>query len=147
MKKIITKILLLLTTFSYLWISIVSNTYAADAEPIIVTVTEDIPGAECDEKKVEKDWKTTTTYDCKIKPWFGTIVAMMGKIIKYFTFIAALWGVLFIVYNWIMMSMGWMDQSLHDEAKKRIIQTLIWLLVLFLSWVILNVVAPWVYVA
>lgn len=139
MKKTITKILLLLTIFSLFWLNFLSNTHAADK--IKVTVTEKIPWAWCWEIKPDK------TYDCEIEPWFWTVVSMMGSIIKYFTFIAALWGVLFIVYNGIMYSMGWMEVSLKDEAKKKIIKTLIWLMVLFLAWVILNLVAPWVYVA
>ena len=139
MKTIITKIVLLLTIFSFFWLNLVWNTYSV----IKVTVTEKIPGVKCDPDPAWYVW----IYVCKVKPGFGTIVDMMGAIIKYFTFIAVLWGVLFIVYNGIMYSMGWMEWSLKDDAKKRIIQTLIWLLVLFLSWVILNLVAPWIYVA
>jgi hypothetical protein len=65
--------------------------------------------------------------------------------IKYFTFIAGIGGVLFLVVNGIMYSMGWMDAWMKDEAKKRIWKTLSGLIVLLLSWVILNLVAPWIY--
>lgn len=111
------------------------------AEPITVTVTESVPWANCWDEKT--DW----TYDCEVEAWFWSVTEMMWKIIKYFTFLAALWWVLFIVYNWIMYSMWWMEQSLKDDAKKRIVQTIIGLIVLLLSWIILNLVAPWVYVA
>jgi hypothetical protein len=42
--------------------------------------------------------------------------------------------------------MSGMDQSLKDGAKKRIIQTLLGLVLLMLSGVILNAIAPWIYV-
>jgi len=69
----------------------------------------------------------------------------MGGIIKYFTYIAALACVLFIVINGILYSMSGMDAGLKDGAKKRIIQTLLGLVVLMLAGVILNAVAPWIY--
>ena len=69
----------------------------------------------------------------------------MWGIIKWFTYIAAIGAVLFIVINGIMYSMSGIDQSMKDEAKKRITKTLLWLVVLLLSWVILNLVAPWIY--
>lgn len=104
---------------------------------VSVEVTEAIPWANC-----SGGWGE---YTCNVGTWFSTISQMMGGIIKYFTFIAALGWVLFIVINGILYSMSWMDQSLKDGAKKRIIQTLLGLLLLMLSGVILNAIAPWVY--
>lgn len=156
MKKI-TLILLSIISFLFclVWVSVAAETdipsttinsqessssqQSSNNNKIKVTVTEKIPGAWC-------EWPEWGPYTCNVEAWFWTVTSMMWAIIKYATFLAALSGVLFIVYNWIMYSMGWIEQSLKDNAKKRIVQTLIWLAVLFLSWVILNLVAPWVYV-
>ena len=70
---------------------------------------------------------------------------MIGKIIQYFTYITALAAVLFIVINGILYSMSGLDAGAKDSAKKRIVQTLLGLVLLFLSGTILNAVAPWVY--
>lgn len=152
MKKIIVKIFIILSLFSFFVLNITKTIYADKEEkkeswPIIVTVTEKIPWANCKcaDPKWDKECKNSI-YECEVESWFWSVVSMMWSIIKYFTFLAWLWGVLFMVYNGIMYSMWWADQSFKDEAKKRIVQTLIWLIVLFLSWVILNIVAPWVYV-
>jgi len=144
------KILLTLSTILILWLSFTwivnaENTSTDKAEGITVTVTEKIPGAKCKPEKTDSSY--TWTYDCTVEPGFWTVTNIMGSLIKYFTFIALLWWVLFIVYNGIMYSMGWVEQTLKDNAKKRIVETLIWLTVLLLSWVILNLIAPWIYVA
>ena len=148
MKKLAIKILLLI---SLLNLSIIYSVVPSHAEwGVTVTVTEKIPGAGCDEgttktKKLNGKDIVTTTYKCTIEPWFGTVIKVMWQMIKYFVFLASLWGVLFIVINGIMYSMWWADQGLKDESKKRIIQTLIWLILLFLSWVILNLISPWIF--
>jgi len=138
------KILILISIILIFWLNFTWITYAEDCAEvdgwIKVTVTEKIPWACC------WVWTNTWTYDCTIEPGFWTVTKMMWSLIKYFTFIASLGGVLFIVFNGIMYSMGWIEQTLKDNAKKRIVQTLIWLTVLLLSWVILNLVAPWIYV-
>ena len=141
MKKIIIKILLTILIIWNIWF--ISNTYATWSW-ITVTVTEKIPGANC--IKADKSTKEQPRWDCKVEKWFGSVVTMMWAIIKYFTFLAWLWWVLFIIVNGIMYSMWGAEPSLKDEAKKRIIGTLSWLIVLLLSWVILNIVAPWIYV-
>ena len=82
---------------------------------------------------------------CEFDTWVQAIVKLLGWIIKYFTFIVWLLAVLFIIVNWIMYSMRWVDQTLKDEAKKRIKKTLFWIIILLMSWVILNFIAPWVY--
>ncbi len=140
MKKLLIKILLLLSLFSFTWITYIANTYAEWWVSVIVT--EKIPWANCTETK--KIWETQM-YSCEIKKWFWSVMSMMWKMIKYFTYLAALWGVLFIIVNGIMYSMWWAEPSMKDNAKKRIVWTLIWLILLFLSWVILNLIAPWIY--
>jgi len=117
------------------------NTYA-EWNWIKVKVTEKVPWANC--KKIKPLWDPQI-YECEIAKWFSAVTTMMWKIIKYFTYIAALGGVLFIVINGILYSMWWAEPSMKDEAKKRIIWTLIWLVILLLSWVILNMIAPWIY--
>lgn len=135
MKKIIINTLLIFTLI--FWLISVNNTYA---EWIEVKVTEKIPGAGCWEKDDE-----TGLYTCTVEPWMWSIITMMWKIIKFFTYLAWLGAVLFIVINWILYSMWWADPSLKDDAKKRIVATLIWIVLLLLSWVILNLIAPWIY--
>ena len=141
MKKILTKILLILSIISILWINNIWNTYAAEWW-VTVVVTEKIPWANCTKDK--KVWETQM-YKCEVKKWFWSIMEMMWKIIKYFTYIASLGWVLFIILNWILYSMWGAEPSMKDDAKKRITWTLIWLVLLFLSWVILNIIAPWIY--
>ena len=146
MKNIVVKILLVLSLFAF-WninfVSCVSATETEEDKPIKVTVTEKIPWADCSLVEWWEDWKWP--YECNVQKWFWSVIKMMWNIIKYFSFLAWLWWVLFLVINWIMYSMGWIDPGMKDEAKKRIIWTIIWLIVLFLSWIILNMVAPWIY--
>ena len=153
MKKIIIKIFLFISVFGLFAIDWNFYVYTAT-----VTVTERIPGVcgENNTKVIERDvtvwiWSSKRTvrritYECEIKPWFTSVMIMIWKMIKYFTFLAGLWWMLFIVINGIMYSMWWIDQGLKDESKKRIIQTLVWLIVLLLSWIILNIIAPWIWV-
>jgi len=140
MNKILSLIALSLCLVSF-WF-VVNSTYAA--EGIKVTTTAEIPWANCEEWKKDSNGKVLT-YDCTVKKGFWQITLMLGQIIKYFTFLASLWGVLFIVINGILYSMGWIDGGWKDEAKKRITKTLIGLAILLLSWVILNAIAPWIY--
>jgi hypothetical protein len=154
MKSILIKLLLVFSLVSLSWINYISNTFAEGEKTgsgIQVRVTEKIPGANCNipkdkdgNEEVAKEWETQI-YICTVAKGFASVTEMMWKIIKYFTYIAALWWVLFIIINGILYSMWWIDQSLKDESKKRITWTLIWLVLLMLSWVILNLVAPWIY--
>lgn len=141
MKNILIKVLLILSILSFSWISNISNTYAADW--VTVTVTEKIPGIDCNEAKGHTP--EYPKYECSVKKWFWSVIEMLWNIIKYFTYIASLGWVLFIIINGIMYSMWGAEPSLKDDAKKRIIWTLVWLVLLFLSWVILNLIAPWIY--
>ncbi len=144
MKKYIIKVLLILSIIWLALLGLIWNTYAEESWSwITVTVTEKIPWANCWDN-LAAIWENPR-YECTIAKWFGSIIKMMWNIIKYFTFIAALWAVLFIIINGIMYSMWWIDSWMKDEAKKRITWTLIWLILLFLSWVILNMIAPWIY--
>jgi len=144
MKHIIIKLLLVLSIISFSWINYISSTYA-EWDWITVIVTEKIPWANCKESWWKaKEWETQM-YECKVQKWFKSVMIMMWKVIKYFTYLASLWGVLFIIVNGIMYSMWWAEPSLKDEAKKRIVWTLVWLILLFLSWVVLNMIAPWIY--
>jgi len=150
MKNILIKIILLLSISIFIWLNYISNTYVASWK-VTVIVTEQIPWAWCyaiNEKWWEwynKDPKNTQMYKCEIKKGFWSVIEMMWRIIKYFTFIASLWAVLFIILNGILYSMWGAEPSMKDDAKKRIMWTLIWLVLLLLSWVILNIIAPWIY--
>lgn len=145
MKTKLLKILLLVISFTIFNISSISSTFAAEeSQWIKVTVTEKIPGANCTPKDKDKNW-VVLNYECNVAKWFTSVTEMMWNIIKYFTYIAALWWVLFIIINGILYSMWWAEPSMKDDAKKRITATLVWLVVLFLSWVILNLIAPWIY--
>ena len=91
-------------------------------------------------------WKNADwDFICEVPKWVGWFEFIMAHLIKYITFIVSLAWVLFIVVNWILYSMWWADDSLKTESKKRIMKTLTWIIVLLLSWVILKIVAPWVY--
>lgn len=129
MKKII---LLCIILFSIFWSN---HIYAAtgDVTNIKVQVSEKIPWADCTGGNGK--------YTCNVKPWFSSVQSMIGWIIKWITAIAALSWVLFIVINGILLSTG----SEPAEVKKRIIKWITGLILLLLSGVILNMIAPWVY--
>ena len=127
MKKIL-KYLIIISVF--LGIFYISNTYAASIKTT-VDFTDIIEWCH---------WKT-----CDIDNWSSAIKNILWWIIKYATFLVWLIAVLFIVVNWIMYSMWGMDQSMKEESKKRIVKTLIWIIVLLMSWTILNLIAPWIY--
>lgn len=144
MKKLIIT-LLLITSLLFQ----IEFTFANWSTPVKVRTTEKIPWVKCDPVTYDSwtnSWKIVPNlYDCNVDKWATQIVKMLWDIIKYFTYIAALAWVLFIVYNGILYSMWWLDQSLKDDAKKRIWATLIWLVLLLLSWPILQMIAPWIY--
>lgn len=130
MKKFLLIILILISSLTSL------NTYA---ETIKVKVPLDM----------SKLWLTCSSegkaFICDVDVWFWSVKNSIWKIIKYFTFISALSWVLYIIYNWIKLSMAWLNQEYEKEAKDSIRKTLLWLVILLLSWLILNFVAPWVY--
>jgi hypothetical protein len=139
MKKII---LLSIFIVMSLWFN--NYTHADDTKKVKVKVTERMPWMECWDKDVGKDPKNPV-YECYVESGFWSVQKMIAGIIKYFTFIAGIAGVLFLVINGVMYSMGWMDPWMKDEAKKRISKTLVWLILLFCSWILLNIIAPWIY--
>lgn len=104
---------------------------------VSIDVTEKVPGANCS--------GSTGNYTCSVGNGFSAVMSVLWEIIKYFTYISALGGVLFIVINGILYSMSWINEELKSGAKDRIMKTLIGLLILMTSWLILNAVAPWVY--
>jgi len=111
------------------------------AQAISIEVTEPIPGAWC----VKWGADDSELYTCYIQNGFWGVTWVIGAMIKYFTYIASLAAVLFIVINGILYSMAGINDSLKSWAKERITKTLIWLIILMISWLILNAVAPWVY--
>lgn len=86
--------------------------------------------------------KQTTYYECQVEPGMGAIQIMLGTTIQYATFLIGLVGVLFIVINGMMYSIGGDDKS---GAKDRIMKSVFGLILLLLSWVLLNAIAPWIY--
>ncbi len=144
MRTISKIILLLLIPFSFF--IAVDNSFATDTWLIKIKVTEYIPWA-CENDNALKDLNCSvdSPCDCYIKKWFGSVTTMIWNVIKYFTFIAGLGAVLFIVINGILYSMSWVNDSMKTDAKNRIVKTLMWLIVLLLSWIILNIIAPWIY--
>ena len=130
--KTIFKLSLLLIIFSSFFIHY--NSFALEGS-IKVNVTEDLSPI----------LENCTTTSCYVPKWAWAITEMMWAIIKYFTFLAWLWAVLFIVINGIMYSMSGLDSGMKEKAKERITKTLMWLILLLLSWVILNMIAPWIY--
>ena len=140
-KKYIIKTLLLINlVIISIWFSF-SNTYAEGSWSVIF-VTEKIPWAGCElqEKKPNKG-----QYKCNVERWFWSIMNIMSKMLKYFTFISWLLAVLTIVFWWIAYSMWWADDWLKTKSKDFIVKSLMWLIILLLSWTILYAVAPWVY--
>lgn len=123
---------------------------------LTVRVTEKVPWANCTCAWNTLNWVCywppnwfdnypPAVWDCTIERWFGTVKSTLWSIIKYLTYITWLAWVLYIIINWIMLSMSWLEQSMKDTAKKNIKKVLVWLLLLLLSWVILNLIAPWIY--
>jgi hypothetical protein len=140
--------LIILTLFS---ISFWINVYADGEGTVTVIVTEKLPWADCDTEKTipttsGSDGKEMTVYECQVKKWTAWFFDALSFVIKYFTYIVGLLWVLFIVYNWILYSMWWIDDSSKADAKKRIIWTILGLVLLFLAWTILKLIAPWIYV-
>jgi len=139
MKKFILLIILVLTFISYHPIYAGDNeTIASEYSTIEIEVWEAVPWANCE--KIS-EWK----YKCTVKAWFWSVQDSIWEIIKYFTFITWLLWVLYIVINWILLSMWWLDSNLQKSTKDNIKKALVWVILLFISWLILNMIAPWIY--
>jgi hypothetical protein len=128
MKKILIALLLASSLIFISW-----DIFAAT-----IDVTEKIPGANC-----VPAWDGI--YTCNPGRGFDGVLWVVWAMIKYFTYIAALAAVLFIVINGVLYSMAGINDGLKTGAKERIVKTLMGLIVLLLSGVILNMIAPWVY--
>ncbi len=142
--KLVLKILLL---FSILFSFYSAHAEGEDETKVIISTTQKLPWMECDEWSTTSEWTTAevTVYKCEVEKWFWSIMTMISWMIKYFTYIAMISAVLFIVINGIMYSMSWVDSGMKDEAKKRITKTLIGIILLLLSGYILSVFFPWIY--
>jgi len=137
----------------FITLSFFNPTYATEEnDTIMVEVTEPIPWLNCVGKT---DWENNTgdcsvgtdncIIKCPVKKWVASFTDILGTIIRYITFLVGLAGVLYIIINGILYSMGWVEQGMKDEAKKRIVQGIIGIVLLLLSGFILNLIAPWVY--
>ena len=132
------KIIIALSIFTIFWFY--QNTFAEWEAKNVVEVSTRIPWVSC---TLNENWKT---YNCESERWFWAIMLAMWGIIKYFTFLAWIFAVLSLVVGWIMYSMWWANDSLKSSAKDYIQKSLIGLILLLLSWTILYMIAPWVYV-
>lgn len=148
MKKIIITISLIISLLFQIEYSFADET-KNNSDSVKVRVTEEIPWVLCTPVKYEsweKKWQIVPNlYDCQVEKWVSQIVKMLWNIIKYFTNIAALAWVLFIVYGGIIYSMAWANDSWKEEWKKIIMWAIFWLVLLLLSWPILQMIAPWIY--
>lgn len=138
MKKIF-----LFTILCVMWCFQISWVFAATEDKqiskIIVNVTENIPGGNC--TKITSG-TGAWLYQCEVEPGFKSVQKLIGQIIKWFTAITVLAAVLFIVINGIMLIVGGDDTK---AVKDRIVGGIVWLILVLLSGVILNMIAPWVY--
>jgi len=144
----ILKTLIITVCLSLSFFAININSSYAEWEWMTVKVTEKVPGANCWDEIVNKNdkWEVTSRYyECTVKKWFDSVMDVASKMIKFATLIASLGWVLFIVINWIAISASGVDSSAKEAAKGRITKTIIWLILLLLSWTLLNIIAPWIY--
>jgi len=140
------KIALTFFTLTLLLFSI-NNVFANPEGTIKVSVPIDFSSVFGQENSAGVSCSTGDNWKhyCNVPKWTSWFQVVMAWIIKYTIFITSLAWVLFIVINWILYSMSWMNDSFKTEAKDRIVKTLIWIIILLMSWVILNILAPWVY--
>ncbi len=139
-KKIV---LLIVISFSFFFVTF--DTYA-----IKVTVTQDLSAIWLPCSAVTKQTQgqigtKVTWYECEIWVGFWAVTGIIQWLLKYVTFIAALAAVLFIVVNGILYSMAGLDDHLKSDAKHKIWMMLWGIILLLLSGVVLQVIAPWVY--
>ncbi|EKE27028.1 MAG: hypothetical protein ACD_4C00084G0001 [uncultured bacterium (gcode 4)] len=112
----------------------------------VVRVTEKIPWADCGENISNNgDGPESRIYECRIKPWFQSVMLLVWWFVKYATFIVALIWVLMLVASGIHLSLSWFDSGAKAKAKEHFTKIIYGLILLFLIWFILNTVAPWIY--
>ena len=136
------KILLIITLFTFAFATTQFSFAEGQAENVKVKVWTKVPWASC--APVVENWMIRH-YECNDPKKTRWVIKMIWNIISYFTFITLVTWVLFIVVNWILYSMGWLDQQLKEDAKKRITWTLAWIILLFSVWYILQILVPSVY--
>ncbi len=85
------------------------------------------------------------TYDCYQEKWFWSLKSVISVFITFLTYLVLIVWVLFLVINWIMLSMSWFGSWMKEKIKTNIVKAILWLLVLFLWGFLLNQIAPWVY--
>ena len=135
-------------------------TVKADWETIEVIVSTDIPWAGClpcgwekwddcsqasTSNSTDQEKKTWLLYKCTVKRWMKWFAEMIWKIVQNATFIVLLFWVLFLVVNWVLYAMWWLNPEFRTRSKDLIIKTILWIILLLLSWYILVWLAPWVY--
>ena len=120
------------------WENSQNSNSSSSSKQVEVIVTTDIPWANCK--------KDGDRYICTVTKWSAWVTSLLWKIIRYFTLLVLLFWILFIVINGILYSMWWTNPELKTKSKDLIIKTLVWIVILFLSWYILYFIAPWVYV-
>lgn len=91
------------------------------------------------------DKKQISHYECTVPKWMSWVTSMIHNIIKYFTFIVLIWAVLFTVINWILYSLWWVEADLKSKVKWRIVNLVLWIILLFSTWYILQTLAPWIF--
>lgn len=113
-----------------------------------VFTTEEIPWANC--KWVWSGSENNATpenrkYDCPVPEASSAIKSVISTMIQYVVFIATLCGVLMLAVWGIMYSIGGATDEGKVKAKKFIVSSIAWLILLFFVSAILYLVAPWVY--
>lgn len=144
--KIFWKIILLLLLIT--WVLYSSYSFAEDnyiQVPVWIDLTPIFPSWEnWDNITCSPKWSVWWA-NCVVKSGFWPVQTIIWAIVKYFTFIAVLASILFVVISGIQYSMSWLDQWMKDKAKERILKLLSWIVLLLLSWTILNILFPWIY--
>ena len=148
--KNILKIIILFSTL-FIGFSVKAADYCADKTTSTwscIYLSTKVPWAVCvwlDSSKNQTWAENIVYYWCVVPKWMNWVMLFFGQLIKYFTFIATLAGVLYIVVNGILLSTSWFGWSSKDEVKKRISKTITWLIILLTSWFILATLFPWIY--
>ena len=129
----------------------------AETRTVEVIVTENIPWLGCTPEKQFTDsaegvtlWVTTdsndaTRYVCDVPVWMEWALIVLGKMIRWLTGFAMVCAVLFLVFNGMRLTTGWVDTEAKWKVKSQIMMTLGWIVLLLLSGPILKLIAPWVY--
>lgn len=146
MKKIIFYfVFLLLLFFPNFFVN--AEDWASEEKTVTLITNEKLPWVRCEEiETANKDWKNVIKqYKCYLKTSSSSIISIFWSVIKWFSYIAWLIGVVFLVYGWILYSLSGISWDLNTKAKEKITQVLIWIVFLLLTWTILVLIAPWVY--